>query len=78
MTSDAEMPAVLFPVNLLQAAREAEKTTLCEPQRQGVFLHPLPPRSLARNQQGGYIRNDGALAPSLAVGMQEVVGLRED
>lgn len=30
-TSDAEMPAVLFPVNLLQAATEAEKTTLCEP-----------------------------------------------
>jgi len=46
VTSDAEMPAVLFPVNLLQAAGEAEKTTLCEPQRQGDTTGLKPKRGV--------------------------------
>ncbi len=40
--------------------------------------HYHPAHWQETNKVGGYFRDDGALAPSLTVGMQEVVGLRED
>lgn len=63
MTSDAEMPAVLYPVNLLQAAREAEKTTLCEPQWQGVSTPRYHPAHWLKTKEGGFLKRRRRSSP---------------